>query len=307
MSQEALYETSLYTMYKGKKLHIRFIEEYYDAVPRPIADERHLLKDSILEDGLTDEIKINNQGIVLDGHTRIEIGEEVSWKNPETDKPIIPKYLIKEFATKDEERDYVIKTNLMRRHLNTFQKVNLVAKLYKNNPHTVRELARYNILLELKKYKKPVKVEIIADELNRHRAHISKLLKSLVEDFCVRSEEAPAIGSRKPAFLYSILPKGEEVLSKGKPNKVTLELLGKSVGVRRDSLSRAIFLINHANGEMTKRLELGEIGIFRAYIQLTKDENSRVTSYSYLRRNTKVRCPHCDHVSLKKEWRIAND
>lgn len=304
-SQEALYETDQYTMYKGKKLHIRFIEEYYDAIPRPITDERQLLKESILEDGLTDEIKINNQGIVLDGHTRMEICEELGWKNQDTGMIITPKYLIKEFKTKDEERDYVIKTNLMRRQLNAFQKVRLVAKLYKDNPHTEREIARYNILAELKKHKEPVKVGILAEALSRHRANISKLLKGLKEDFCVRSEEGDTYKSQRPAFLYSILPKGEEVLSKGRPNKVTLNILGRSVGVRRDTLSRAIFLINHANENMLNSLERGDIGIFRAYVNMTKETNTKVSSYSYLRRNTKVKCPHCDHVSLKKDWRLA--
>jgi len=306
MSQ-TLYETEQYTNYKGKKLHIIFSEEYFDAMPRPIVEERQLLKQDIKTDGLSEDIKINPEGTVLDGHTRIEICEELNWKKSDGE-PIIAKYTVKEFKNKEDERDYVIKTNLMRRQLNTFQKVRLVSKLYKENPHTQREQTRYDILLELKKHGKPIKVNTIAEKMGHHRANILKVLKGLREDYCVRCEEEKISTGTKKSFLFSILPKGEEVLSKERPNKITLKTLGKSIGVQRDYLSRAIYLMNNAGEHMLNRLEHGQIGIMNAYTELTKgDRPKRVMSYDYLRGNSKVVCPYCDKISTKKEWKIIHE
>jgi len=302
--QEVLYETDQYFTYKGKKLHIRFIDEYFDLVPRPINEEKALLKEDIHQNGLSESIKINVEGIVLDGHTRIEICEELGWKRLD-EKPIKANYDIKIFDTKEEERDYVIKTNLMRRQLNAFQKVRLVSKLYKENPHTQREQTRYYILLELKKYGKPMKVNAIAEKIGQHRANALKVLKGLKEDYCVRCEEEEISTGTKKSFLFSILPKGEETLYKGMPNKITLKTLGRSIGVQRDYVSRAIFLLNHAPPHMLAKLEHGQIGIMSAFVEITKEDRAkRVTSYSYLRGTTKVICPHCEQISMKKEWKI---
>ena len=41
--QEALYETDQYFTYKGKKLHIRFIDEYFDLVPSQLVVEKVFL------------------------------------------------------------------------------------------------------------------------------------------------------------------------------------------------------------------------------------------------------------------------
>jgi len=305
--QESLYETQQYFTYKGKKLRIRFKEEYFDMVPRPIYDERQLIKESILEDGLKDEIKININGEVLDGHTRIEICEELGWKNPETGKPIIAKYLVKEFENKEKEEEYVIVTNLMRRHLNSFQKVRLSSKLYVrygNGQHAVREGNRYDILVELKKHGKPVRVSVLSDGLDMARQNIWKLLIGLKEDFCVRGEEEKNPKDTGKAHLFSILPKGEEVLSKGKPQKITHESLGKSVGVPRVKVSQALYLMDNANEYILSNLEDGKIAITKAYEIITKpDKPVRVKKRHYLKGESKVICPKCDQESFKKEWK----
>ena len=238
MSQvQALYETELYFTYKGKKLQVKFNEEYYDIVPRSISDERQLVKESMLEDGLLEEIKLNTDGEVLDGHTRIEIGEEVRWKNQDTGMIIITRFKVKEFETKDQERQYVIKINLMRRHLNSFQKVRLAANLYVrygNGGHRVRERNRYDILEELIKQSEPVGATVITENLNKKNRNATlSLLNGLTEDFCVRREDKPIPKSGGKRFVFSILPKGEEVLSKGKPDKITMASIGRSVGVSR--------------------------------------------------------------------------
>jgi len=305
--QEALYETNQYFTYEGKKLRIRFIDEYFDMVPRPLDEEKTLLRQDIKKEGLYESIKINPSGVVLDGHTRIEACEELNWTK-ENGEPIKAIYEVKEFKDKEEEQTYVLKTNLMRRQLNTFQKVRLGAKLYNDNVHSRREQTRYDVLLVLKKHGFPVSSSEIARELGKNRTNVLKVLRGLKEDFCANYEAREDGLNRKQVHYYHILPKGEGVLYKGRPQKVTLTSLGRTLGVSRVHTERSIFLINHAPPNMVARLEHGEIGITRAYEELTKETRiKRKINKKYLKGYNKVICPHCEQVSLKKEWKIFND
>jgi len=306
MSQQVLYETNQYFTYKGKKLHIRFIDEYFDMVPRPIDEEKEFLKQDVKKNGLSESIKINLSGIVLDGHTRIEICEELRWTK-ENGESIEARYEVKEFKTKKEEQEYVLKTNLMRRQLNSFQKVRLASKLYNDNIHSRREQTRYDILLELKKHGEPVNSSTLGEKLGQHRVYVLKLLRGLKEDYCANYKIQEDHYNRKQVHYYYILPKGEEVLSKGRPQKVTLKSLGISIGVSRINTERSVFLLNHASANMITRVENGKLSISKAYMELTrKDEIKRVMRKGYLRGRSKVICPHCDQVSMKKEWKIYN-
>lgn len=86
--------------------------EYLALVPRPSQEQRDALKESLKTQGQLEPITVNKDGKVLDGHTRFDLCAELQ---------IIPKTIVKEFATVDEERIYVITTNLARRHLSEFQ------------------------------------------------------------------------------------------------------------------------------------------------------------------------------------------
>ena len=66
---KSLYLIDHYITSKGKKVQVRFKEEYYDSVPRPIHEERKLLKEDIHIKGVEETIKVNPQGEILDGHT----------------------------------------------------------------------------------------------------------------------------------------------------------------------------------------------------------------------------------------------
>jgi len=304
MSQ-VLYETEQYANYKGKKLHIRFIDEYFDLVPRPLDEEKAFLKEDIKIDGLNESIKINPHGIVLDGHTRIEICEELGWTKSNEEK-IKPIFEVKEFETKLKEKEYVLKTNLMRRQLNSFQKVKLISRLYEENPHTNREQTRYDILLELKKYGKPVNSKVLREKTNKSRTFTLEILRGLKEDYCANFEVRRDGQQRKEVHYYYILPKGEEVLSKGRPEKVVFKTLGRSIGVGKETTAKTIFLLNNASPHMLDRLELGKIGVMSAYLELTKkDRVKRKINKKYLKGHNKVICPHCEQVSLKKDWKIV--
>lgn len=105
------------------QLQIKVDEEYFDIVPRPNNKERRGIKQSILGDGQLTPIIVNEKGIILDGHTRFEICEELRIK---------PKFIVKKFKTKKEERKFVIMTNIARRSLTKFQKIEMAWEIYEN-------------------------------------------------------------------------------------------------------------------------------------------------------------------------------
>ena len=96
-----------------KTPEIIFNEKYYDAVPRPTKEEFKALTYSIREKGMQEPIVVNKKGVILDGHTRYEICQNLG---------ITPTCVTKSFENKDQEIQYVLEVNATRRQLNNFQK-----------------------------------------------------------------------------------------------------------------------------------------------------------------------------------------
>ncbi len=101
----------------SKQIQINIKKEYFDIVPRPIDSEYKSLMESMREDGQHIPIVVNQEGTILDGHTRYEICKELN---------IQPIYEIKKFDDKVDEKNYVIITNLSRRNLNLAQRAELL-------------------------------------------------------------------------------------------------------------------------------------------------------------------------------------
>lgn len=108
------------------QIEIQVKATYKNLVPRLAPEERKALKESIQIHGQREPIVINEKGIILDGHTRFEICQDLG---------LTPKVRIEKFVTETLERGYVIEANLKRRQLNDFQKVELAQSLY----HELRE------------------------------------------------------------------------------------------------------------------------------------------------------------------------
>jgi len=85
--------------------------EYKLMVPRPSTEQRQALKESIKKNGLLNAIIVNPEGKVLDGHTRFDICSELN---------IIPKLEVRKFDNLNDERMFVITSNLKRRHLTEY-------------------------------------------------------------------------------------------------------------------------------------------------------------------------------------------
>ena len=82
--------------------------------------EYETLKNSISNKGLHLPIIINQDNVILDGHNRLKICQELG---------IEPKYEVKDFEDPLQEKEFVIEINLKRRHLNNFQKAELEYKM----------------------------------------------------------------------------------------------------------------------------------------------------------------------------------
>jgi ParB-like chromosome segregation protein Spo0J len=98
----------------GRAMEPRVDPEYKNLLPAYQPGEYEALKQSIKEDGQLEPIVISKDGRLLDGHTRLQICQELR---------ITPRFEIKNFRNKLEERKYVITVNLRRRQLNDFQKI----------------------------------------------------------------------------------------------------------------------------------------------------------------------------------------
>jgi hypothetical protein len=95
-------------------------ENYFRLFPRMSKGEMDKLVKSIEKNGQFVPIAVNNKGIVLDGHSRIEACKILK---------IEPHYNVFTFKTEEEELDFVVASNLVRRHLSDIQKYELAKKL----------------------------------------------------------------------------------------------------------------------------------------------------------------------------------
>jgi hypothetical protein len=100
-------------------MEIKINNEYSSLVPGLTKEEYESLKESIKQDGLWVPLIINQDGVLLDGHHRYKACKELR---------IRPYYIVKELNNKYDEKFFVIDSNLKRRQLNNFQKVELALR-----------------------------------------------------------------------------------------------------------------------------------------------------------------------------------
>src|SRR5215208_1392618 len=97
------------------------INPEYSKLVNPLSKlEYDILKNSIITNGLHLPIIINQDKVILDGHNRLKICQELG---------IEPKFEIKKFKDPLQEKEFVIEINLKRRHLNNFQIAELEYKM----------------------------------------------------------------------------------------------------------------------------------------------------------------------------------
>lgn len=80
------------------------------------------LKEDIRKNGIKTELHITPDYVVLCGHQRLKAAKELGLKT-------IPCKIVSGLKTEEQEKEYIIKDNLLRRHLTTEQRMLLFAEL----------------------------------------------------------------------------------------------------------------------------------------------------------------------------------
>jgi hypothetical protein len=105
----------------------------YEALVRPLtADEYALLKDDIRENGILTPLLVNPDFVIIDGHHRYQIAEELELP--------CPPLTVRHGLTPEQERAAVIKANVMRRQLGADEVADLIVKL-RGAGKSTREIA----------------------------------------------------------------------------------------------------------------------------------------------------------------------
>lgn len=104
-----------------RKIRFKINLVYEKLIPRPSIEELVQLETDIKKHGIQNKIIINQKHEIIDGYTRYKIGQQLRIKIP---------YEIKKFKNKDAELQFLISTNIHRRHLKPFQKVKSFMYIY---------------------------------------------------------------------------------------------------------------------------------------------------------------------------------
>ncbi len=99
---------------------IKISQEYSQLVPKISEAEFKRIKNSIETNGLYVPLILNQDGILLDGYTRLKACKELGIK---------PRTMVREFKDALDEQKFIIEINLKRRHLILFQIIELGHKL----------------------------------------------------------------------------------------------------------------------------------------------------------------------------------
>lgn len=206
------------------QLKPRINAAYYDFIPRPNTEDRRKLKESIIKDGVQIPIIVNKHGYILDGHTRYEICLELGI---ESSIPVE----IKNLPDENAERKFVVMTNLARRHLNKFQKVELSWPLFEIEKQRAKERADWKKLPELAKLNKKGQIikatkkikEGLSSELFGKKIGIGKTLINQIDYLKKHASEELIMRCRNDEIsvvaAYDLL-RGEKLMSSRiKPEK----------------------------------------------------------------------------------------
>jgi hypothetical protein len=248
---------------------ILFHPEYEKIIPKLTSEEYQELKSSIAENGLYHPIIINKDGFILDGHHRFKACCELV---------IEPKLEVKNFENVHMERIFVIDTNLARRQLEPYSRVELV--LLKKKQH-----------LELGKQRMRQAGEK-GNVIKWHYHHSAPQ-----EQYCDLStaevkQERGAPGSSSctgasPAHLLQQVVHGIGFFENNKPDDCnddssfsspsfnTQKELAQESQVSSTTFYEAEHITKNGSEEQKEKLRLGEVKIHKVYTLLKQKEKLR--------------------------------
>jgi DNA modification methylase len=181
------------------------INPEYSKLINPLSNaEYDVLKNSISNKGLHLPIIINQDNVILDGHNRLKICQELG---------IEPKFEIKEFQDPLQEKEFIIEINLKRRHLNSF----LIAELEYKMEEIYKERAKLRSFSNLKNVNKENVSTAANDAIN---VNIEKEETGKVSEIIAKKT---GLSPRTYERAKKIIEEGsEEIKERLRSNKTTI-------------------------------------------------------------------------------------
>lgn len=268
-------------------------QKYLDAVGRCSYEEEKALDLDLIEHGQLEPVKVNRKMVPLDGHTRIQLLG---------DRGVEIEYEFRDFDTQEEEYYYVVMSNVMRRQLNDYQKVETMYRFfggvrYKKETHEEFKRPYIDTLQVIKDGS--VRSSEISKAIDKNDSNTRMILKKMTEQYYIsRKINLLQAGGRE--FLYSLMPKGVQLLE-NKPMVRTIRDISKDIGVERNAVGKALHLIDKAPPDMKTMLINGTITIGQAYARFMGRDN-----YTWQKRwkeTDRLVCPCCKESSMKKDFK----
>lgn len=245
-----------------KRLNIEQIKvnpEYKALVPPLTSEEYQDLKQNIIDEGLIYPLILNTVNVVLDGHHRLEICQEININYPSV--------IRKEFGSVYDEKRFVITSNLHRRQLTTAQKSVLGLKLLEIE----KEKAKERQLSGLKQFK---------EEDSTVRQNFASREDGKNDDIKAEFDKmmAPHIPKEvKPEIKKPILKKkGKAVDKAAEQVGISGETLRKSLKVKEASDSEDPET-REKGQELMEGMTKGKKSVHRAHNELKEYEKEKET------------------------------
>jgi len=275
---------------------------YYNAVPRPTYQESRALDLKLIQKGQLEPITVNLKMTILDGYTRFELLQA---------RGKMIKYVMRDFPTEHEEFQYVIETNIMRRQLNPFQKIETMYDLlsYERELRRIRTGKSYTDIILSIKDGNHTTIDI-AKDLSVTDKYIHKMTRSMINDYYISKKDIKKKTSQGhiTQYYFTLMPKADERLGKEKeakkPNNLNMTDL---TGLCDRTVNEGMHLIKKSDPEMLERLRDGKIGISTAYQVIMGKLMNPHHKKQYTKAHHKLKCPYCDQIAEKREFRRVEE
>tara|TARA_R110000824_G_scaffold320867_1_gene507840 strand:+ start:88 stop:951 length:864 start_codon:yes stop_codon:yes gene_type:complete len=273
-------------------------DRYFKAIPRPTKDEYDALDMKMIERGQMEPITVNTNMVILDGHTRFDILTQRGKK---------VKYVVKQFENDKDELSYVVESNVMRRQLNSFQRIEAVYDMYKVKRKERKSYDSEIDVLNSVKHGNSTAKDIGKDcnhtsqSVNRICLQLSKLGYVSMESKFKKYGHGRRGGTT--AYSYETTDTTDDFLrthSKKQKGSASM-LVGKIIGLSRGTVEKGIALIERADGNMKKRLRAGHISMNQAYDTLL-GLNGKI-GVKRARYTSRIQCPHCNEIDHKTRFK----
>ena len=188
--------------------NIKIHPEYSKLVNPLSTADYNVLKSSISNKGLHLPIIINQDNVILDGHNRLKICQELG---------IEPILEVKEFQERLQEKEFVIEINLRRRHLNSFQ----VAELEYKMEEIYKERAKLRSFRNLKNVNKEINLSTVPNDatVDVNKQQENKEIGKVSEIIAKKTGLSPRTYERAKKIIEEC---SEDVKEKLRSNKTTI-------------------------------------------------------------------------------------